>query len=185
MSSASRAWLLANATAVLYPSSAEGFGFVPYEAAVLGTPSTFTDFGPLREVSGVSGLPSTWSVEAHARDLVALLSDGDARRDRLDQLLAAVQRSTWTGFAGRLAAFFELVKNNALVDLFREKHPEPGRFTWWDYRAGAFHKNQGLRIDHFLVSEPLVARCREVEVDREARKGKLPSDHAPVWAEFA
>lgn len=83
------------------------------------------------------------------------------------------------------AAFKELTQQNALVDLFRVKHPEPGRFSWWDYRAGAFHKNQGLRIDHILVSEALVARCKEVEVDREARKGKLPSDHAPVWAEFA
>ncbi len=104
--SASRAWLLANATAVLYPSSAEGFGFVPYEAAVLGTPSTFTDFGPLHEVSGVRGLPASWSVDAYATDLVALLSDEHARADRLDQLLAAVRRSTWDGFAAGLADFF-------------------------------------------------------------------------------
>jgi exodeoxyribonuclease-3 len=83
------------------------------------------------------------------------------------------------------AAFFEMTHQHALIDLFRAKHPEPGRFTWWDYRAGAFHKNLGLRIDHILVSESLVARCKEVEVDREARKGTLPSDHAPVWAEFA
>lgn len=82
-------------------------------------------------------------------------------------------------------AFHALVKANGLVDLFREKHPEGGRFTWWDYRAGAFHKNQGLRIDHLLVSPDLVGRCTAVEVDREARKGQQPSDHAPVWAEFS
>ncbi len=82
-------------------------------------------------------------------------------------------------------AFAELKARHGLVDLFREKHPEPARFTWWDYRAGAFHKNQGLRIDHLLVSPELAARCTAVDVDREARKGKLPSDHAPVWAEFA
>jgi exodeoxyribonuclease-3 len=75
---------------------------------------------------------------------------------------------------------------NQLVDLFRVKHPgEPGRFSWWDYRAGAFHKNQGLRIDHLLGNAPLVERCTEVDVDREARKGKQPSDHAPVWATFS
>ena len=109
VASDSRAWLLANAAAVLYPSSAEGFGFVPYEAAVLGTPTTFTDFGPLREVSGVSGLPATWSVEAHAADLVGLLSDEAARKERLDQLLAAVARSTWSDFAARLSTFFDEV----------------------------------------------------------------------------
>ncbi|MFZ5438425.1 MAG: exodeoxyribonuclease III [Myxococcota bacterium] len=82
-------------------------------------------------------------------------------------------------------AFAALVKHNQLVDLFRQVHPEPGRFSWWDYRAGAFHKNQGLRIDHILVSEGLVSRCREIDVDREARKGQQPSDHAPVWVDFA
>jgi exodeoxyribonuclease-3 len=81
--------------------------------------------------------------------------------------------------------FFAAATQNALVDLFRARHPEGGRFTWWDYRAGAFHKNQGLRIDHFLVTADLVARCTGVDVDRDARKGKQPSDHAPVWAELA
>lgn len=83
------------------------------------------------------------------------------------------------------AAWSALVQANGLHDLFRLKHPEGGRFSWWDYRAGAFHKNQGLRIDHILVSQSLVDRCTAVDVDREARKGKLPSDHAPVWAEFS
>ncbi len=82
-------------------------------------------------------------------------------------------------------AFAALMKANHLTDLFRHRHPEPGRFSWWDYRAGAFHKNHGLRIDHLLVSADLVTRCTEVEVDREARKGAQPSDHAPVWAELA
>lgn len=68
-----------------------------------------------------------------------------------------------------------------LRDAFRLRHPELQRFTWWDYRAGAFHKNMGMRIDHFLVTEPVAARLVAVEVDREARKGKpTPSDHAPL-----
>ena len=84
------------------------------------------------------------------------------------------------------SALKAVMAQNHLVDLFREKHPgEAGRFSWWDYRAGAFHKNQGLRIDHLLVTAPLAARCTEVDVDREARKGPQPSDHAPVWASFA
>jgi glycosyltransferase involved in cell wall biosynthesis len=106
VSSQSRAWLLAQATAALYPSSAEGFGFVPYEAAVLGTPTVFTDFGPLREIAQVPGLPQSWSVQQHAADLVALLSDDSARQARVDALQTAIAQHTWAGFAERLAAFF-------------------------------------------------------------------------------
>ncbi|PYQ08134.1 MAG: exodeoxyribonuclease III [Acidobacteria bacterium] len=68
-----------------------------------------------------------------------------------------------------------------LVDAYRLRHPEPGRYTWWDYRAGNFHKNFGMRIDHLLVSAPLGKRVVWAEIDREARKGKpIPSDHAPL-----
>jgi exodeoxyribonuclease-3 len=68
-----------------------------------------------------------------------------------------------------------------LVDVYREQHPEPGRYTWWDYRAGMFHKNFGMRIDHLLMTAPLAARAVAAEIDREARKGKpIPSDHAPL-----
>jgi exodeoxyribonuclease-3 len=68
-----------------------------------------------------------------------------------------------------------------LVDVYRARHAEPGRYTWWDYRAGMFHKNYGMRIDHLLVSAPLAERTVQAEIDREARKGKpIPSDHAPL-----
>jgi len=109
VSSQSRAWLLANAEVVLYPTSAEGFGFVPYEAAVLGTPSVFTDFGPLREISGLSELPRTWSIDEHARDLVDLLTDQGARNRRVAGLHRAIDRYTWAEFAGRLVEFFEQI----------------------------------------------------------------------------
>jgi exodeoxyribonuclease III len=68
-----------------------------------------------------------------------------------------------------------------LTDAYRLHHAEPGRYTWWDYRAGNFHKNFGMRIDHLLVTTPLAGRVVWAEIDREARKGKpLPSDHAPL-----
>ena len=68
-----------------------------------------------------------------------------------------------------------------LVDAYRLHHPEAGRYTWWDYRAGNFHKNFGMRIDHLLVTPPLAERMVWAEIDREARKGKpIPSDHAPL-----
>ncbi len=78
------------------------------------------------------------------------------------------------------AAFAELLRWG-LVDAYRLHHPEAERYTWWDYRAGNFHKNFGMRIDHLLVTEPLRKRVLWSEVDREARKGKpIPSDHAPL-----
>ena len=68
-----------------------------------------------------------------------------------------------------------------LIDAYRLHHAEPGRYTWWDYRAGNFHKNFGMRIDHLLVTAPLAPRVVWSEIDREARKGKpVPSDHAPL-----
>src|SRR2546429_6682799 len=67
------------------------------------------------------------------------------------------------------------------LPIYRQHHPEPGRYTWWDYRAGNFHKNFGMRIDRLLVSAPLAGRAVWAEIDREARKGKpIPSDHAPL-----
>ena len=69
-----------------------------------------------------------------------------------------------------------------LHDAFRDLQPKAtGRFTWWDYRAGNFHKNFGMRIDHLLPTDVLAERVVAVEIDREARKGKpIPSDHAPL-----
>ncbi|MFI5290806.1 MAG: endonuclease/exonuclease/phosphatase family protein, partial [Polyangia bacterium] len=61
---------------------------------------------------------------------------------------------------------------------------EAGVYSWWDYRMLSFPKNRGLRIDHVFVTEPLARRCASAFIDREARKGKLPSDHAPVLATF-
>jgi exodeoxyribonuclease-3 len=72
-----------------------------------------------------------------------------------------------------------------LADTLRLHHQEPGIFSWWDYRMLSFPKNRGLRIDAVLAGSELAAKCTAGGVDREMRKGKDPSDHAPVWAEFA
>ena len=79
------------------------------------------------------------------------------------------------------AAFRKLLEWG-LRDEFRERQPDVrGRFTWWDYRAGNFDKNFGLRIDHLLPTDSLAKRVVSFEIDREARKGKpIPSDHAPL-----
>jgi exonuclease III len=72
-----------------------------------------------------------------------------------------------------------------LEDVWRRHHEEGGVFSWWDYRAGDFHEGRGLRIDLVLLSHSLAGRSTSVLIDRDARKGKKPSDHAPVVVEIA
>jgi exodeoxyribonuclease-3 len=68
-----------------------------------------------------------------------------------------------------------------LEDLYRRHEPRGGRFSWWDYRAGMFHRNEGMRIDLVYATKPVAERIVWAEIDREARKGPpTPSDHAPV-----
>jgi exodeoxyribonuclease-3 len=76
---------------------------------------------------------------------------------------------------------FARLRGWGLMDAYRLHHPERERYTWWDYRAGNFHKNFGMRIDHLLVTASIAGRTVWAEIDREARKGKpIPSDHAPL-----
>ena len=79
----------------------------------------------------------------------------------------------------RLARFFDW----GFVDLYRDHLPDSQLYSWWDYRGGAFHRNQGLRIDLLLGTAGIVERVKSVEIDREYRKkkeGLTASDHAPV-----
>ena len=69
-----------------------------------------------------------------------------------------------------------------LADSFRLFAQPEKTFSWWDYRMLGFQKNQGLRIDHILLSAPLAAQCSAAGIDRAPRKRERPSDHAPVWA---
>ena len=100
-----RIWLLTNATAVVYPSSAEGFGFVPFEAASLGTPSSYVSFGSLRELTQASGLPKTWSVAQFADDVAALVTDTEAAQQRIAQIQASSKALTWENFAAEFVDF--------------------------------------------------------------------------------
>jgi len=81
-------------------------------------------------------------------------------------------------------AAFQRLLGLGMEDSFRLfKQPEKS-FSWWDYRMLGFQKNQGLRIDHILLSSALAARCTAAGIDREMRKRERPSDHAPVIAEL-
>ena len=100
---------------------------------------------------------------------------------------SAVHGATHVSEPERLAV--ARLREWGLVDVVRRFHPEAGFFTWWDYRAGNFHKNFGMRIDHVYVTETLAARATAAERDREARKPStypgIPSDHAPLIVDFA
>ncbi len=76
----------------------------------------------------------------------------------------------------RLARIF----GTGLVDVFRHLEPAGPGYTYWDYRAGMFHKNMGMRIDLALVTPDLAARATRCGIDRDFRKGLKPSDHAPL-----
>ena len=84
-------------------------------------------------------------------------------------------------------ARFQALLDWGFRDSFRQLYPEEQRFSWWDYRGGAFHRGHGLRIDLILATESAMQRVRSVEIDRDYRKkkdGLTASDHAPVIAEL-
>ncbi len=74
--------------------------------------------------------------------------------------------------------------DTGLVDVFRQFEQAPASFSWWDYRAGAFRRNHGLRIDLILAQRMLAQRCTGCTIDREPRRAERPSDHTPVIASF-
>lgn len=81
--------------------------------------------------------------------------------------------------------YFQQLLSLGLVDSFRLFEQAPELFSWWDYRAAAYPRNRGLRIDHILVSPQLATSCRSCHIDQAPRQWERPSDHTPVMAEFA
>jgi exodeoxyribonuclease-3 len=93
----------------------------------------------------------------------------------------------WQGrilFSKRERAALAKIGDWGFEDAFRLHIEESGHFSWWDYRAGSFRRNAGLRIDHIWVSPPLAAHCSASWIDQEPRGWERPSDHTPVIAEF-
>jgi len=78
------------------------------------------------------------------------------------------------------ALYRELV-NLGLTDGFRACHPEAGHYSFWDYQAGAYQKNNGIRIDHLLLSPQAADRLQSAGIDKHVRGWERPSDHVPVW----
>jgi len=88
------------------------------------------------------------------------------------------------GFHPEERAALEDLRNWGFRDVFRQHHKEGGLYSWWDYRAGAFRRDMGLRIDHIWASPPLAALCVSSGMDKAQRSLPSPSDHIPVWATF-
>jgi exodeoxyribonuclease-3 len=116
----------------------------------------------------------------------ALLLGGDLNVTPTDDDVwdaAAVHGATHVSEPERAA--LARLREWGLLDLYRLRQPASDRFSWYDYRAGMFHKNMGMRIDLLYGTRPLADRVIWAEIDREARKGPpTPSDHAPVLVDL-
>lgn len=88
-------------------------------------------------------------------------------------------------FRPETRAHFQALLNLGLTEAFRACHDEPHRFTFWDYQAGAWQKNHGLRIDHLLLSPQAADRLVACEIDAAPRSWEKPSDHVPIVAELS
>lgn len=126
-----------------------------------------------------------WLVAAATPDdPLALLGDFNVAPENRDLWSpAAFEGSTHVTEPERDAV--RRLRDWGLVDAFRHLYDDDRLFTYWDYRRGDFHEHRGMRIDLALVTEPVAARVIWALVDRNARKGKLPSDHAPLVIDVA
>ncbi|APE43754.1 exodeoxyribonuclease III [Sulfitobacter alexandrii] len=79
---------------------------------------------------------------------------------------------------------FRRLLNLGLTDAFRARTQGPGHYSFWDYQAGAWNRNNGIRIDHFLLSPACADWLRDCQIDRDVRGGDKPSDHVPVWVDL-
>ena len=93
----------------------------------------------------------------------------------------------WLGdalFQPQSKAALRTIENLGYTDAFRARNRAAGQYTFWDYQAGAWRKNHGIRIDHILLSPQGLDRLRGCGIDKYVREGDKPSDHVPVWAEL-
>ena len=92
---------------------------------------------------------------------------------REDALFRPESRAAWR----RLLAL-------GLTEAFRARTQGPGHYSFWDYQAGAWNRNNGIRIDHFLLSPAIADSLRDCQIDKDVRGREKPSDHVPVWVEL-
>jgi exodeoxyribonuclease-3 len=81
-------------------------------------------------------------------------------------------------------AAFRKIVNLGFTEAFRARHHGPGHYSFWDYQAGAWNRDDGIRIDHFLLTPPCADLLRDCQIDKQTRAGEKPSDHVPVWVDL-
>ena len=135
------------------------------------------------KLSWLAALEKYLAKEMKAHPRLALLGDYNIAPDERD----VHDPKLWEGrvlFSGKERAAFQQLVGSGLQDVFRNFDQPEKSFSWWDYRAAAFRRNNGLRIDHILCSPALASQCRSCSIDVEPRRHERPSDHAPVIARF-
>lgn len=99
----------------------------------------------------------------------------------------AARPEAWTEdalFRPQSRAAFRRILHQGWTEAWRDRNPVPGDYTFWDYQAGAWQRNDGIRIDHLLLSPQAADRLEAVGIDSHVRGGEKPSDHVPIWAEL-
>ncbi|MEN8739626.1 MAG: exodeoxyribonuclease III [Phaeobacter gallaeciensis] len=81
-------------------------------------------------------------------------------------------------------AAFQRIVNLGFTEAFRARHQGPGHYSFWDYQAGAWNRNDGIRIDHFLLTPQAADLLTDCQIDKDVRGREKPSDHVPVWVEL-
>ena len=100
----------------------------------------------------------------------------------------AAKPEAWTTdalYLPQTRAAFRRLCNLGLTDAFRARDPRPGHYSFWDFQAGAWERNNGIRIDHVMLSPQAADRLEEAGIDKATRGGDKPSDHVPVWVRLA
>jgi exodeoxyribonuclease III len=126
----------------------------------------------------------------HAKTLLAtempLILAGDY--NIIPQREDAAKPEAWTEdalFLPESRAAFRRILNLGFTEAIRTQHPEAGLYSFWDYQAGAWQRNNGIRIDHLLLSPQAADLLHTSGIDKEVRAGDKPSDHVPVWVDLA
>lgn len=123
--------------------------------------------------------------ERHHRpdEPLAICGDFNIAPDERDVARPELWRDTVL-FHPEMRAMLQEFLGWGLQDAFRRHRPEPGLYSWWDYRMGGFQRDDGLRIDHVFATRPLADRSVDAFVDRNERRGDKPSDHVPLGVSF-
>jgi exodeoxyribonuclease III len=133
-----------------------------------------------------------WMARMEAR-VAALLATEEAfvclgDYNVIPQAIDAARPEAWVTDALYLPqsrAAYRRILNLGLTEAFRARVQGPGHYSFWDYQAGAWERNNGIRIDHLLLSPQAADRLEDCAIDKQVRAGEKPSDHVPVWVELA